>query len=254
MQTRRGFLATTTTLLPHPPRGRRVRLDARDAEPQLRRGLDDVTRCRYVDDRTPGIRRVRAGRGFRYLDPHGAGVRDRSTLARIRSLAVRAVDADLARPGLDRRKVLATVVRLLEITLIRVGNEEYARANGSYGLTTMRTRHVDIDGSTIRFRFRGKSGVRREVAVSDRRLARILERCGDLPGEEPSTTSTKKGYVHPAVFEAHDAGELARAMGKDVHVGEDALLDSLGSQERRVRLLLEQRQHPARASAARPAQ
>lgn len=92
------------------------------------------------------------------------------------------VAADLQRPGLPREKVLASVVRLLEATFIRVGNDEYARENESFGLTTLRNRHVDIEGSTIRFRFRGKSGVEHEVEVKDRRLARIIRECHDLPG------------------------------------------------------------------------
>ena len=95
----------------------------------------------------------------------------------------RAVDAHLRTPGLGRDKVLATIVRLLEITLIRVGNEEYARENGSFGLTTLRERHVDVQGSTIRFAFRGKSGKEREVEVSDPRVARVVQRCHDLPGQ-----------------------------------------------------------------------
>jgi len=93
-------------------------------------------------------------------------------------------DSDLARPGLPREKVLAVVVRLLEATLIRVGNDEYARDNSSYGLTTMRNRHVDVEGSTIEFRFRGKGGKSHRVAVTDRRLARVVQRCQDLPGYE----------------------------------------------------------------------
>jgi DNA topoisomerase-1 len=93
-------------------------------------------------------------------------------------------DADLARPGLPREKVLATVVRLLEKSLIRVGNEEYVRANKSFGLTTLRDNHVSVRGSTMQFEFRGKSGVRRSVAVNDRRLARIVSNCRDLPGQE----------------------------------------------------------------------
>jgi DNA topoisomerase-1 len=94
------------------------------------------------------------------------------------------VDADLARPGLPREKVLAAVVRLLELTLIRVGNEEYARLNRSFGLTTLRDRHASIEGSRLRFAFRGKSGVRHEVTLRDRRLARVVARCQDLPGQD----------------------------------------------------------------------
>jgi DNA topoisomerase-1 len=94
------------------------------------------------------------------------------------------VEQDLRRPGLPREKVLATVVRLLETTLIRVGNEEYAKANRSFGLTTMRDRHVQVEGTTLRFEFRGKSGVRQSVGLHDRRVARIVARCRDLPGYE----------------------------------------------------------------------
>ncbi len=94
------------------------------------------------------------------------------------------VNHDLARHGLPREKVLATVVRLLETTLIRIGNEEYAKTNRSYGLTTMRNRHVAIAGATVRFHFRGKSGVEHTIGVSDRRLAGIVRRCRELPGSE----------------------------------------------------------------------
>jgi DNA topoisomerase-1 len=93
-------------------------------------------------------------------------------------------DADLATPGLSREKVLAAVVRLLETTLIRVGNDEYARLNRSFGLTTLKTRHAQVSGTAIRFRFRGKSGRQHEVGLRDGRLARVIRRCQDLPGQE----------------------------------------------------------------------
>ena len=96
----------------------------------------------------------------------------------------RRVNKDLARSGLPRNKVLATVVQLLERTFIRVGNEEYARENKSFGLTTMRNRHVDVNGAKLRFTFRGKSGIPHEVDVSDRRLARIICQLQDLPGQD----------------------------------------------------------------------
>jgi DNA topoisomerase-1 len=94
------------------------------------------------------------------------------------------VERDLALPGLPREKVLATVVRLLECTSIRVGNDEYAKANRSFGLTTLRDRHVEVSGSSLRFEFRGKSGKTHLVELSDRRLARIVQRCQALPGED----------------------------------------------------------------------
>ncbi len=198
---------------------------------------------RYVHDDTPGIRRVRAGKGFRYVGPAGKPVRDPDDLRRIWSLVIppawtdvwicptptghlqaTGLDArgrkqyryhprwrevrdetkygrmiafgkalpriraraqqDLARPGLPREKVLAAVVRLLESTLIRVGNEEYARQNGSFGLTTLHDEHVDIRGSTIHFDFRGKSGIEHAIDLSDRKLARIVKACQDIPGQE----------------------------------------------------------------------
>lgn len=103
-----------------------------------------------------------------------------AALPRIR----RRIEADLARPGLPKEKVLAAVIRLLETTLIRVGNEEYARTNRSFGLTTMRDRHVAVVGATVSFKFRGKSGVHHAVDLGDRRLARVVKRCRDLPGQD----------------------------------------------------------------------
>ena len=94
------------------------------------------------------------------------------------------VERHLARRGLPRKKVLALIVRLLERTLIRVGNREYARQHRSFGLTTMQDRHVDIDGATMRFEFRGKSGKWQSVRITDRRLASLVRRCQEMPGQE----------------------------------------------------------------------
>ncbi|HEY8076497.1 MAG TPA: DNA topoisomerase IB [Labilithrix sp.] len=241
------------------------------AAPEASAGL---ARCRYVDDAEPGIRRIRSGKGFRYVGPSGRAVRDRATLRRIASLVIppawtdvwicpdpdghiqatgrdarrrkqyryharfraireetkyehvvafaealpkmRAkVDEDLSRPGLGRDKVLATVVRLLEITLIRVGNEEYARENGSFGLTTLRTRHVDVDRSSIRIQFKGKSGKKHVVKVTDRRLARLVGRFHDLPGQELFQYVGEDGELHRV--EATDVNEyLRRISGEDI--------------------------------------
>jgi DNA topoisomerase-1 len=85
---------------------------------------------------------------------------------------------------MPREKVLATVVKLLDLTAIRIGNEEYAKTNKSYGLTTMKTKHVDVQGSKVKFRFTGKSGKKHEVEFSDKRLARILKQCQEIPGQE----------------------------------------------------------------------
>ena len=197
---------------------------------------------RYVSPDGPGISRRRSGRGFRYLTPGGAPVRDPAVLARIRKIVIppawtdvwispdpdghiqatgrdargrrqyryhprfrarrdrdkfarlvrfgtalprirRAVRRDLRRHGLPREKVLAAVIRLLEMSSFRVGNPEYARLNRSFGLSTLRRRHATVSGGTIRFRFRGKGGRLEERALVDRGLAAVVRRCQDLPGQ-----------------------------------------------------------------------
>ena len=119
-------------------------------------------------------------RAFRDADKYGRLLAFGKALPRVRE----AITAHLAAPGLTREKMLATVVYLLDVTLVRVGNAAYARENRSYGLTTLRNRHVEVHGNTVRFHFRGKSGVEHDVSVSDPRLARIIRRCVDLPGQE----------------------------------------------------------------------
>jgi DNA topoisomerase I len=94
------------------------------------------------------------------------------------------IEQDLRKPGLPREKVLAAVIKILETGLIRVGNDEYARTNKSFGLTTMLDRHVDVKGSTIRFEFRGKSGKYHKIDIEDRRLAKIVAHCQAIPGQE----------------------------------------------------------------------
>jgi DNA topoisomerase I len=108
----------------------------------------------------------------------------------------RQCDHDLRRHGLPREKVLAAVVRLLELTLIRVGNDAYARLNRSFGLTTLRDRHATVAGSRIRFRFRSKSGAIHESDLRDRRLAAIIKRCQELPGQELFQYVDEDGDVH----------------------------------------------------------
>ena len=103
-----------------------------------------------------------------------------AALPRIRARVRR----DLDLPGLPREKVIATIVHLLDTTFMRVGNDEYARTNGSYGLTTLRDRHAEVSGGTLRLKFKGKSGVVHKIKVSDRRIAAIVRRCQDLPGQE----------------------------------------------------------------------
>ncbi len=134
-------------------------------------------------------RDARGRKQYRY-HPEWRACRDENKYDRMQAFAAalphirKRTEADLARAGLPREKVLATVVQLLEKSLIRVGNDEYAKANRSFGLTTLRNKHVDVKGSTLKFEFRGKSGVLHSVDVNDRRLARIVKQCRDLPGQE----------------------------------------------------------------------
>jgi len=126
----------------------------------------------------------------------------------------RQVEKDLALSGLPRDKVLATIVRLLEITLIRVGNDEYAKENGSYGLTTMRNHHVKIYGSTIEFRFKGKSGIVHNLGIKDRRLARIIQKCQEIPGYELFQYIDENG--RPVDIDSSDVNDyLRRISGHD---------------------------------------
>jgi DNA topoisomerase-1 len=136
-------------------------------------------------------------------------------LPRIRSR----VQEDLALRGLPRDKVLATVISLLEATLIRVGNEEYARSNRSYGLTTMRYRHVDVEGSRMRFEFKGKSGKQHSVAVTDRRLARIVKQCQELPGQHLFQYVDEGGERHSV--DSSDVNEYIREAGDDDFTAKD---------------------------------
>ena len=137
------------------------------------------------------------------------------TLPRIRART----EEHLQLPGLPRAKVLATVVRLLEVTLIRVGNEEYARTNKSFGLTTLRDRHVDVDGARLTFHFRGKSGKEHSIGVRDRRLARIVSRCQAIEGEELFQYVDDDGAKH--AIESGDVNEYLRAIAEDDFTAKD---------------------------------
>ena len=132
-------------------------------------------------------RDARGRKQYRY-HPRWREVRDETKYHRMIAFANalpavrRKTREHLKRTGLPREKVLATVVQLLEKTLIRVGNDEYARSNQSFGLTTLRDGHVEVSGARVRFSFRGKSGVEHEIDLNDSRLARIVKQCRDLPG------------------------------------------------------------------------
>src|SRR4051812_30309235 len=213
-----------------------------------------AARLHYSTDTTPGIRRVKNGKSFRFLRPDGKPVTNRKDLDRIRALVIppawtdvwispdplghlqatgrdargrkqyryhdrwreirdetkygrmlefgralplirRRINADLRRRGLPRRRVLAAIVALLEKTLIRVGNEEYARDNQSFGLTTMLDRHVKVNGSKVEFSFRGKSGIKHTKALDDRTLAKVVKQCRDLEGQELFQYRDEQGRV-----------------------------------------------------------
>lgn len=166
------------------------------------------------------------GRKQHRYHPRWTAIRDEAKYARMLAFAEalpalrRQLETDLARRGLPRRKVVATVVRLLERTLIRIGNDEYARHNGSFGLTTFLDRHAAIAGSTIRFRFRGKSGKHHDVTLSNPRLARIVRQCQELPGSQlfqyvddggrvrDMTSSDVNAYLRAAMGQAFTAKDF----------------------------------------------
>jgi DNA topoisomerase-1 len=209
------------------------------AQPLLSDVPSDLVWC---DDREPGIRRRRAGKGFTYLTSAGRRVTSESTLQRIKALAIppawtdvwisadasghlqatgrdakgrkqyryhpqyrahresakferlyefglalpairKQIARDIRRRGMPKEKVIATVIRLLESTLVRVGNKEYARDNGSFGLTTLRDQHAKFTPTSVRLAFKGKHGIATDVTVRDRRLSRIVKQCQDLPGQ-----------------------------------------------------------------------
>lgn len=235
--------------------------------PQQRGGLV------WWSDTEPSIRRVRSGKGFRYLGPDGRPV-PADEVERIRRLAIppawtdvricpspdgylqatgrdargrkqyryhpawrseretakfhdllafgeslpairERVEADLRKPGMPREKVLALVVRLLDLTQARVGNERYARENHSFGLTTLSNRHVAVDGSQVRLHFRGKAGRFHELGVRDRRLAALVQRCRELPGRQLFEYIDDDGEVRTVRSEDVNA-YLREASNRDV--------------------------------------
>ena len=181
---------------------------------------DDVWICPNPRGHIQATGRDQKGRKQYRYHPRWREVRDETKYERMIAFgealpAIRArVDDDMRKQGFPREKVLATVVRLLETTHIRVGNEEYARTNKSFGLTTMRNRHVKVEGSTVKFKFRGKSGKDHEVKVSDRRLARAVEKISDLPGQELFQYLDEEGELRTVTSE--DVNEYLREIsGQD---------------------------------------
>jgi len=177
----------------------------------------DVWICRWPNGHLQATGRDARRRKQHRYHPRWRTTRDEWKFERILAFARaldqirRRVDMDLARPGLPRAKVLGAVVRLLELTLIRVGNDEYARLNRSFGLTTLRNRHARVHGTRVRFRFRGKGGRLHEVGIRDRRLARLIERCQDLPGQDLFQYVDDGGEVRDVASE--DVNDYLRQIG-----------------------------------------
>lgn len=171
---------------------------------------NDVWICPLANGHLQATGRDERGRKQYIYHPRWRAVRDEAKFGRLPAFARalpklrRRVQRDLALPGLARAKILAMIVRLLESTFIRIGNEEYVRSNGSFGLTTLRNHHAKVSGDTTVFHFRGKSGKLRTVSIDDSRIARIVKRCQELPGHE--------------LFEYVDeGGQIQRVSSEDVN-------------------------------------
>ncbi len=181
----------------------------------------EVWICPRPDGHIQATGRDAKGRKQYRYHPRWHAVRDATKYERMEAFAdalpgIRArVAADLRRAGLPREKVLATVVRLLETTLIRVGNDEYAATNESFGLTTVRNEHAEVEGGRVAFRFRGKSGRDWEVDVADPRVAKVVLACQELPGQELFAYRDEEGAVHD-VGSADVNAYLREISGQDI--------------------------------------
>jgi DNA topoisomerase I len=221
----------------------------------------DVWICPDPDGHIQATGRDAKGRKQYRYHPRWQEVRDESKYARMIDFArtlpkIRArIDRDLARPGVGRERVLAAVVRLLERSLIRVGNDEYARANDSYGLTTLRNRHVAVNGSTIEFRFRAKSGKFRRIELDSRRLAKVVRACQDLPGQElfqyrdedgairDVTSNEVNAYLREITgedFTAKDFRTWAGTVGAALALRAQELPESKAAQKRALNVAIDQ--------------
>lgn len=185
----------------------------------------DVWICPYANGHLQATGRDARGRKQYRYHPEWRRVRDEVKYERMIKFgkalpALRdSVQRDLSLPGLPRNKVLAAVVRMLDLTGIRIGNEEYARENRSFGLTTLRTRHVQVEGSQIALRFRGKSKVFHALEVKDRRMASIIKRMRDLPGQELFQYLDDDGEPHS--IESNDVNEYLRTITGEDYTAKD---------------------------------
>jgi DNA topoisomerase I len=185
----------------------------------------DVWICPFANGHLQATGRDAKGRKQYRYHPLWRSIRDQSKFTRMiifsESLPQirQRLEHDLALPGLPKEKVLAAVIRLMEMTRIRVGNEEYARSNHSYGLTTLRDEHVDIKGSKIQFQFRGKSGVEHDIELADKRLAKIVKRCQDIPGQELFQYLDETG--HYQAIDSGDVNDYLKAISKQHFTAKD---------------------------------
>ena len=169
-------------------------------------------------------RDARGRKQYRYHE-RWREVRDENKFGRLAQFAKalpnirRRVAQDLKLPGLPQQKVLATIVRLLERTFIRIGNEEYARENKSFGLTTLKNRHVKVKGAQVMFRFRGKSGRQHEMDVTDRRVAKIISKCQDLPGQDLFQYLEESGEVREVT--SQDVNDYLRQIAGEDFTAKD---------------------------------
>jgi DNA topoisomerase I len=169
-------------------------------------------------------RDARGRKQYRYHE-RWREVRDENKFDRLAQFAKglpsmrRRVAQDLKLPGLPRQRVLATIVRLLERTFLRIGNEEYARENKSFGLTTLKNRHAKIKGTQVLFRFRGKSGRQHEVDVTDRRVAKVIAKCQDLPGQDLFQYVDEDGEVQDVT--SQDVNEYLRRIANEDFTAKD---------------------------------
>lgn len=185
----------------------------------------DVWICRDPRGHLQATGRDARGRKQYRYHPRWREVRDETKYGRMAGFAEvlprirRRVSRDLGRDGLVRDRVLASIVRLLDTTYLRVGNEEYAKENRSFGLTTLRDRHVEVDGSMIHLEFRGKSGKMQEVDVRDRRVAKVVKRLQDLPGHELFQYCDEDGSRRPVTSD--DVNDYIRDAAGDDYTAKD---------------------------------
>jgi DNA topoisomerase I len=227
--------------------------------------------CPTADGHIQAVGRDAKGRKQYRYHPRYREVRDETKFDRMLAFGTalpkirEQVNRDLSLPSLPQRKVVAALVRLLDETCIRVGNEEYARANKSFGLTTLRDRHAEVRGEMLHFRFRGKGNQEHDITLRDRRLARVVKRCQDLPGQElfqyqlengahiKVTSSDVNEYLREITQEDFTAKDFRTWHGTGQMARELALCGPAGSEREIKRNIVEAVKLTAQRLGNRPA-